>query len=120
MKKPDYFTRFSRAVRWYLEAEEANDVIRDYRDIFRHVPGSMEEDPVQKARSLAVLGDYYRWLAVFSLFFISIVLAWYSVYQGDFREMLPFAVSSFLVGTAAGAAVFFTGCVLAGLIRWAI
>ena len=102
MKKTSYLTRFSRALRWYLEEREAEEVLCDYEDIFEYLPDSMEEDPRQKARKLASWKSYSRWMAVFFLLSLSIVLAWYSVYQGDFRKMLPLAVSSFFIGTAAG------------------
>ena len=65
----DYFSRLSRAVRWYLPPAEAAEVLEDYREI---VKGRSEEElrqevgaPRETARRLAQPKAYKRWLAVF-------------------------------------------------------
>lgn len=65
----DYFSRLSRAARWYLPPAEAAEVAEDYREI---VAGRSEDElrqdlgtPWAAVRQLAQPKAYRRWLAVF-------------------------------------------------------
>ena len=65
----DYFSRLSRAARWYLPPAEAAEVLEDYREI---TAGRSEEElrqdlgtPRAAVRQLAQPKVYRRWLAVF-------------------------------------------------------
>ena len=67
----DYFSRLSRAARWYLPPAEAAEVLEDYREI---VAGRSEEElrrdlgtPRAAMRQLAQPKAYRRWLMVFGV-----------------------------------------------------
>ena len=71
--KKDYMARLERAARWRLPAQEAEDVISDYRDIVSDPPRTEEElcrevgDPEQVIKLLvSPPRAYYTWLAVFA------------------------------------------------------
>ncbi|MCI9113213.1 MAG: hypothetical protein HFF96_02975 [Oscillibacter sp.] len=66
----DYFSRLSRAARWFLPPAEAAEVLEDYREI---VAGRSEEElrrdlgtPRAAMRQLAQPKAYRRWLAAFA------------------------------------------------------
>lgn len=76
--KRDYFSRLSRAARWYLSPAEAEEVLEDYREI---VEGRTEEElrrevggPWETARRLAQPKAYRRWLAVFAFLAAPVVV----------------------------------------------
>ena len=74
----DYLSRLSRAARWYLPPAEAAEVLEDYREI---VAGRSEEElrrdlgtPRAAMRQLAQPKAYRRWLAVFGILSVCVVL----------------------------------------------
>ena len=74
----DYFSRLSRAARWYLPPAEAAEVLEDYREV---VEGRSEEElrrevgaPWETARRLAQPGAHRRWLIVFGSLSVCLLL----------------------------------------------
>lgn len=74
----DYFSRLSLAARWYLPPAEAAEVLEDYREI---VAGRSEEElrrevgsPRETVRRLAQPKAYRRWLMVFAVLTVCMVL----------------------------------------------
>ena len=74
----DYFSRLSRAARWYLPPAEAAEVLEDYREI---VDGRSEEElrqevgaPRETARRLAQPKAHRRWLAAFGTLTVCLLL----------------------------------------------
>lgn len=74
----DYLSRLSRAARWYLPPAEAAEVLEDYREI---VADRSEEElrrevgtPWETARRLAQPKAYRRWLAVFGILSVCLLL----------------------------------------------
>lgn len=70
--KKDYMTRLERAARWRLPANEAEEVIADYREMVGDPPRPEEEllrdlgKPRDAIRSLIQPRQYRIWLAVFA------------------------------------------------------
>ena len=60
-----YLKRLSRAARWRLPWQEAEEVIGDYRELLGDSGGEDFGDPVEAVRLVARPGTYRRWLAVF-------------------------------------------------------
>ena len=74
----DYLSRLSRAARWYLPPADAAEVLEDYREI---VAGRSEEElrrdlgtPRAVVRQLAQPKAYRRWLMVFAVLSVCVVL----------------------------------------------
>ena len=74
----DYLSRLSRAARWYLPPAEAAEVVEDYQEI---VKGRSEEElrrdlgtPRAAMKQLAQPKAYRRWLAVFIVLAVCVVL----------------------------------------------
>ena len=67
MDKELFLRRLSRAARWRLPYQEAEDVIRDYRELLGDSGEEDFGDPVEAVRLLERPGEYRRWLAVFIL-----------------------------------------------------
>lgn len=74
----DYLSRLSRAARWYLPTAEAAEVLEDYREI---VEGRSEEElrrdlgtPREAMKQLAQPKAYRRWLAVFAVLAVCVLL----------------------------------------------
>ena len=65
----DYFSRLSRAARWYLPPSEAAEVLEDYREIVKGRSGEeLRRDlgtPGAAVKQLVQPKAYRRWLAVF-------------------------------------------------------
>ena len=117
----DYLSKLVRAARWYLPPAEAAEVLEDYREI---VEGRTEEElrrdlgmPRAAMRQLAQPGAYRRWLAVFAVLTVCIVLPaitplwqelsfnvfkWYQLYWfWDIgARVIPFIWVFFAVGMA--------------------
>ena len=80
MTREIYLKKFSRAVRWRLPPKEAEEAIADYRELVfqekRDESRLVEElgDPVQAARLLTDVKSYRRWLAVFGILALGLVL----------------------------------------------
>lgn len=78
--KRDYLSRLSRAARWYLPPAEAADVLEDYRDLIEEEPRSEEElrrdlgTPKDAVGQLVQLKAYHRWLIVFAVLTVCVVL----------------------------------------------
>jgi len=76
----DYLSRLSRAVRWYLPPAEAAEVLEDYRELIEQEPRSEEElrrdlgTPREAVRQLAQPKVYRRWLAVFGVLSVCLLL----------------------------------------------
>lgn len=66
--KKDYMTQLERAARWRLPAQEAEDVIADYRDIVSD-PELLRGlgKPQNVIKPLTQPKEYKKWLAVFAL-----------------------------------------------------
>lgn len=70
--KKDYMARLERAARWRLPAQEAEDVIADYRDIVGTPPRTEEQlvrdlgKPRDVVMQLTTVRQYRIWLAVFA------------------------------------------------------
>lgn len=76
--KRDYLSSLARAARWYLPPAEAAEVLEDYQEI---AEGRSEEElrrdlgtPRTVARQLTQPKEYQRWLAVFAILTVSIML----------------------------------------------
>ena len=74
----DYLSRLSLAARWYLPPAEAAEVLEDYREI---VEGRSEEElrrevggPSETVRRLAQPKAYRRWLTVFGILSVCVIL----------------------------------------------
>lgn len=74
----DYFSRLSRAARWFLPPAEAAEVLEDYREI---VAGRSEEElrrdlgtPWAAIKQLAQPKIYRKWLAVFLILSACVLL----------------------------------------------
>ena len=73
LTKEKYLSKFSRAVRWRLPPQEAEDAISDYRELIFHAERDetklVEElgEPVQAAHLLTDVKTYRRWLWVFGI-----------------------------------------------------
>lgn len=76
MKKSNYLARLSRAARWQLPAEEAKEVIADYRELLFHKSETGTQlaqelgTPWQAVKLAQPPKKYGRWLAIFSLLFL--------------------------------------------------
>lgn len=67
MDKELFLRKLSQSARWRLPYPEAEDVIRDYRELLADSGGEDFGDPVQAVRLLEKPREYRRWLAVFVL-----------------------------------------------------
>ena len=74
----DYFSRLRWAARWYLPPAEAAEMLEDYREI---VEGRSEEElrrdvgtPKDAVGRLVELKAYHRWLTVFAVLAVCVVL----------------------------------------------
>jgi len=86
MTKKKYMDKFSRSARWRLGAAEAEEAIRDYREMVyqegRDEAKLVEElgDPVQAAWLLTDAKEYKRWIKMFVILafglFLMAVWAW--------------------------------------------
>lgn len=65
MDKELYLRKLSRAARWKLPWEEAEEVIADYRELLADSGEEDFGDPVQAVRLLERPKEYRRWLGVF-------------------------------------------------------
>jgi len=113
MTKKKYMSRFSRSARWRLGASEAEEAIRDYREMVyqegRDEAKLVEElgDPVQAAWLLTEAKEYKRWIKVFAILAFGLLLmvkwAWtgmtfvrvdwdYSMYSEGWRGIAVMAV----------------------------
>lgn len=78
--RKDYLSRLSRAARWCLPPAEAAEVLEDYRDLIEQEPRSEEElrrdlgSPWSAARQLVQPKAYRRWVAVFAVLAVCILL----------------------------------------------
>ena len=126
----DYLSRLSRAARWYLPPAEAAEVLEDYREI---VAGRSEEElrrdlgaPRAVARQLAQPKAYRRWVAVFAVLSVCIVLPaitplWQELSFNVFKlyrlywfwdigeRVFPFTGLFYITGTALSLAWFRRG-----------
>ena len=72
MDKKTYLKQFSRLVRWRLPAEEAEDVISDYKELLSIQPEDGQElvkklgTPFAAVQQLKTAKEYKCWLVVFS------------------------------------------------------
>ena len=84
LTQAQYLAKFSRAVRWRLPPQEAEEAISDYRELIfqeeRDESKLVEElgEPVQAAHLLTDVKAYRRWLAVFAVlaFGVFLVAKW--------------------------------------------
>lgn len=67
MDKDLFLKKLSRTARWRLPYGEAEEVIRDYRELLADSGGEDFGDPVQAVRLLERPREYRRWLGVFVL-----------------------------------------------------
>ena len=73
LTKEKYLSKFSRAARWRLPPQEAEEAISDYRELLfqteRDESKLVEElgEPIQAAHLLTDVKSYRRWLAVFGI-----------------------------------------------------
>lgn len=67
MERELYLKKLSQAARWRLPYGEAEEVIRDYRELLADSGGEDFGDPVQAVRLLERPKEYRRWLGVFVL-----------------------------------------------------
>ncbi len=78
--KRDYLSRLGRATRWYLPPAEAAEVLEDYRELIEAEPRSEDAllrdvgSPREAARRLAQPKVYRRWLAVFGILSVCLLL----------------------------------------------
>ena len=85
--KKDYMTRLERAARWRLSAQDAEDVIADYREMVGDPPRPEEEllrdlgKPGDAVRPLVQTRQYHIWLAVFVFLSACILSFGFSVYD---------------------------------------
>ena len=76
----DYLFRLSRAVRWCLPPAEAAEVLEDYRDLIEQESRCEEElrrdlgSPWEAARQLAQTWAYRRWVTVFTVLAVCVLL----------------------------------------------
>ncbi len=74
----DYFSRLSRAARWYLPPSEAAEVLEDYREIVKGRSGEeLRRDlgtPGAAVKQLVQPKAYRRWLAVFVFLSAPVIL----------------------------------------------
>ncbi len=70
MNRQQYLKKFSGAVRWWLSAEEAEDIIADYEEMLEETGEPLEEKwghPWEAAKLIGNATVYYKWLAVFGV-----------------------------------------------------
>ena len=78
--KQDYFTRLALAARWRMPPGEAKELLADYREILEENPRTEEEllrelgKPWTAVRLAADSGAYRRWLAVFAVLSLCLLL----------------------------------------------
>ena len=81
MNREIYIRQFSRLIHWYLPEHEAEDVISDYKEFFVQDAPDREEElahklgsPLHAVQALAEPKEYRRWLAVFSILLLCLLL----------------------------------------------
>ena len=80
LTREQYLTKFNRAVRWRLPPQESEEAIADYRELVleeeRDESKLVEElgEPVQAAHLLTDVRTYRRWLKVFAVLTLGLVL----------------------------------------------
>ena len=80
MNKKTYMKKFSRIVRWRLPPKEADEVLSDYEGILLHYSENdntlIQElgHPSQTAQMLTEPKAYHRWLAVFGVMTLCLLL----------------------------------------------
>ena len=100
--KSDYMTRLTRAVRWRLPRQEAEDIIADYQDMVGTPPRPDAElvrdlgSPVQAVKLLTQPRPYRLWLAVFALLSACVLLPAAALLTGTsvFRFLWQYGLSS--------------------------
>ena len=80
LTREQYLKKFNRAVRWRLPPQESEEAIADYRELVleeeRDESKLVEElgEPVQAAHLLTDVRTYRRWLKVFAVLTLGLVL----------------------------------------------
>lgn len=86
--KPTYFEALTRAARWHLPPAEAQEVLEDYAAMLEETPRSEEElrrevgDPTAAVMALVEPKKYRRWLLVFGMLTVWLMLPALSMLPG--------------------------------------
>lgn len=97
LTQAQYLAKFSRAVRWRLPPQEAEEAISDYRELIfqeeRDESKLVEElgEPVQAAHLLTDVKTYRQWLKVFAVLALGLFL----LAKWDFMGHSSFYLSSY-------------------------
>lgn len=104
--KPTYFEALTRAARWHLPPAEAQEVLEDYAAMLEETPRSEEElrrevgDPTAAVMALVEPKKYRRWLLVFGMLTVWLVLPALSMLPGyaadDLENFLVMLSGAFL------------------------
>ena len=102
--KRSYFDTLTRAARWHLPPDEAQEVLEDYAALLAEPPRSEEAlreevgDPVAAVRALVEPNHYRRWLLVFGVLTAWIMLPALSILWGPGGLPLFSVLDDFLQG----------------------
>lgn len=108
MDKQAYLKKFSRAVRWRLPKSEADEVVTDYDEMLSQSCGKNKDmtiqefgEPVQAAKLLSESKTYYRWLAVFGVMVLCLLISEFLLLRANFsRYPSGLIYALFMLGAA--------------------
>ena len=115
MDNETYFRKLSRAVRWRLPWQEADEVLQDYQEIINESTNSSVDiqnrigNPAATAKQLTNLRQYGSWLAVFGGMTFCLLLPELFLLRGRFHQSPALMYILLLSGLAASIVWFHHG-----------
>ncbi len=115
MEQNVYLKKFSHALHWRLPKSEADDILADYNELLsQHLkddqdfPAEKMGDPVQAARMLSNSKAYHRWLAVFGVLALCLLVCEFLLLRSRFSSLSGTITHIlYMVGGAAAFGWFF-------------
>lgn len=114
MDRCHYWKQLSRAIHWRLPEADAKDVMMDYKEILSQHPDDQGDTlvqslgkPAQVARTLMQTKDYYRWLLVFGVLVVCLLIPEIMLLWNRFSQhSIPILYFIFLFGFAISLILF--------------
>ena len=102
MDRAKFLERFYKALKWYLDIDEAEDIMIDYKDILQQdseeATALLSENPRELAKKLSVSGSYRQWVLCFSALILFIILEYFFILYIDYSFGMKISVFVFFVG----------------------
>ena len=114
MDKQAYLKKFSRAVRWRLPKSDADEVLADYNEMIvqnwkeqEFIPIQELGNPVQSAKLLSEPKAYCRWLVVFGVMALCLLLPEFLLLRANFSHSPSLLIYTLFILGAAVSLIWF-------------